>query len=202
MCIPTSSDPILSTYQSSLMTSSAPSATAKEKGPKKSVSFAKRVSRRAAKEHHHFDDEQMNLMWYNKGELKTLRKHLKKIMKDRLVGEAGGDVYRGLEVFANSNRVNRYAAQVIPVLNMHWENRENGIHDDVGVPTFASRLNRETVHQGIQRGAQDAVEAFEIYFDDSTASDRKAAQTSYDACPMALTVRHLSARMTRSACLV
>jgi hypothetical protein len=183
------------------MNSCAASAITKDKRPKKTVSFSRRVSKRAAKEHHHFDGEQMNLMWYSKDELKALRKHVKKIMKDERLLEASNDVYRGLEVFANCNRVNRYAANVIPVLNMHWENRIRGIGTDMDVSTFACRLNRETVHQGIHRGAQDAAEAFEIYFDDCTVSDQKVSQTSYDAYPMALTIRHLSARMTRSACV-
>jgi hypothetical protein len=207
MCIPTSSDPFLPTYQSSLrMSSSATSATSKDKGPKKCVSFGRVVIKHAAKEHNHFDEEQMHLMWYSKDELKVLRKHVKKILKDRSLLGPSGDVYRGLEVFAHSNRVHRYAAHVIPVLNMQWQNLEVGLDVDLGVPTFARRLNRETVHQGIQRGAQDAIEAFEVYFDNSTADDLTTVhacfqQSSNDTCHIEI-MRQVSARMARSACIV
>ncbi|CAB9529285.1 expressed unknown protein [Seminavis robusta] len=207
MCMPTGTSPQPTLARKSNLMSSTSSLPSMDKDTKKSVQFWGKVTKRPARSYHHFDEEQMEFMWYSPEELQGMRQHLKKVLKDQSVLESTNDVYRGLEAFANGNRKTRYAAHVKPVLKMHRNNRQMGVDDDLGVPTFAARLNEEMTRQGIQRAAQDATDAFEIYQEDAASSklllDHKDVdvqqcfrQTTYGATA---TVRKAASCLARSA---
>lgn len=142
----------------------------------------------------------MESMWYTKEELRKERKHLKKILQDITVLRKHKDCYRGIEVFANGNRKNRYRNHVIPVLQMHCEN----VDDDSGLRAFAMSLNRDTTKEAIRRGTQDAAEAYEVYQSGRAAKkvgvrSKSFEKTTYKACSAAPFRRQKSINTAPSA---
>lgn len=129
--------------------------------PQRRVSFGY-IEECDACEHHHFDEEQMADMWYNKADLKGFRRQAKKILKDtNAMDEA--DCYRGLEVFENSNRSQRYQTCVLPVLQLQEDLWDMDIEDPVGLQSYAVSLNRKCVEAAIKRGLQDSREACSVH---------------------------------------
>ena len=121
-------------------------------------------------EHHHFTEEQMATMWYNKNDLKGFRQHSKKILKD-ICSMDQFDCYRGLEVFENNNRSQRYSTCVLPVLQLQEDLWGMGVEDPVGLQSYANSLNRKSVEAAVKRGLQDSVEACKVFqesFESST----------------------------------
>jgi len=129
---------------------------------RRSVSFGY-VEEVEALPHHHFDDEQAAQMWYSKVELKRFRKQIKKILKGESCMEESMDCYRGLEVFENSNRSNRYQHLVIPVLQLQDSLWDMNVEDPIGLQSFASSLNRKCIEEAIVRGLTDSTEACKVH---------------------------------------
>jgi hypothetical protein len=132
-----------------------PAAT-KQRLVRKAVSFQGETAYEA-EDHHHFDDSRKETMWYTKQEINGQREQMRKILQGML--DVNKDCYRGLEVFAHGNRAKRYESNVLPVLEMHYKN----VDAFNRLRVFAAKLNKEIAQEAVQRGAQDATEAYEIY---------------------------------------
>jgi len=139
--------------------------------PKKSVSICPIVYEYDASEHHHFDEEQMEDMWYNKSDMNAFRKQCKKLIKKSTTSRfPQEDCYRGLEVFVNSNRSVKYESKVLPVLDLFDElldlvDQGSIVDGDIeeALRFHAVSLTRACTHDAIQRAVQDAVEAYQLY---------------------------------------
>ncbi|CAB9514562.1 expressed unknown protein [Seminavis robusta] len=127
---------------------------------KKSVAFSNTVTLQDASECHAFSEDQMDLLWWSRDELKATRKQLKKIIKKPAKLNFATDCWRGLEAFANRSKDARYSQHIQPVLEF---TRSAAQRDDESIRCFSASLSARTTEEAVKLATNDFLEAYGIH---------------------------------------